>query len=111
MVAQFKFARAGEGSEVSAQGQSGTGLTDKKNRLVSVVSGIYTIGTKECAVAVLVKQHVQLFRLLEQGARAESFVPAAQELRTNLTGASSGTEKRGRPEEGDGEEPKQAKHG
>ena len=96
-------------SEVSAQGQSGTGLTDKKNRLVSVVSGNYTIGTKKCAVAVLVEQHVQLFRLLEQGARAESFVPAAQELWTQLTSASSETGKKGRPEEGDSEEPRQVK--
>jgi hypothetical protein len=71
-------------SEVAAEGQSGTGLTDKKNRLVSVVSGNYEIGTKRCAVAVLVKQHLQL---LNQQSRADSFVPATKALRTVLASA------------------------
>ena len=94
-------------SEVSAEGQSGTGLTDKKNRLVSVVSGNYEIGKKKCAVAVLVKQHLQL---LEQGSQAESFVPAVQETRTPLTSTHSTIgEKRERPGPGKDEEQQQAK--
>ena len=75
-------------SEISAKGQSGTGLTDKKKRLVSIVSGNYEIGKKRCAVAILVKQHIQL---LHQQSRAGSFVPAATELRTPVTLASSST--------------------
>lgn len=47
-------------SEVSADGQSGTGLTDKKERLVSIISGNYHLGNKKVSVAVLAKQHLAL---------------------------------------------------
>ena len=47
-------------SEVAAKGMSGTGLTDKKRRLVSVISGNYVIGGKKMTVAVLAKKHLEL---------------------------------------------------
>ena len=45
---------------MAAEGQSGTGLTDKKKRLVSVISGNYVIGSKKMTVAVLPKKHLEL---------------------------------------------------
>ena len=82
-------------SEIPAKGQSGTGFTDKKKRLVSIVLGNYEIGNKRCAVAILVKQHLQL---LDQQSRAGSFVPAATQLSTPVTLASSSTSSSRTPE-------------
>ena len=95
-------------SEVSAKGQSGTGLTDKKGRLVSVISGNYEIGTKRIAVAVLAKRHVQLL-LLHQQSESETFERASDASLSDVTGAvsSSGASKRGK----EGQENEQQVHG
>ena len=90
-------------SIMSAKGQSGTGLTDKKGRLVGIVSGNYTIGSKQVAVAVLARRHLQL---LHQPAGVESFEPgdAAVLVEVAVAGASSsGSGKRGwgQQQEGD----------
>ena len=90
-------------SEVSAKGQSGTGLTDRKGRLVGILSGNYTIGSKQVAVAVLAKRHLEL---LHQPAAVESFEPGDAAVLVEVAGApsSSGLGKRGWGQQQEGDE-------
>ena len=66
---------------MSNNGQSGTGLTDKKHRLVAVIAGNFTtdnVNKAEVAIAPLTTQHQQLIdTFLADPSASISFLSAA----------------------------------